>query len=987
MCCARSQITAYFSSSETVPSTYAAENKTLKSIVKKLYLTGPGPYIMFAFALAVPIIIALAYILGPGIKIDMSAESFTAKGHYVSRADDAIKAATKCTGSVECLEQKCQVLNDKSASTERHRRGFNNTDAKIAGYKHDGSATHNSVAANGLRIGLHDLWSQDNDPEESAHMRQRRAWCGVSCFSITLIYQPRGSQSNMLTPKMLQQFRKVEAATARFFYNEIGRWPNANGVDEFQSISRFIYNDAWDSLDPVLLTNDQVKERLDYASSDVGATKPGWPSPYGSAVLGFGSSPFEKQRNDDTTLDRWFTAHLRSTINVPTHPSKKALARWGDHLHSLSNVDIETNYASRKIFQYQLKHAVASDVLIAGYALAFVAFWMLLHTFSPFLTIMGILTLSLAFPPAYLIYSGVFGEEALSILTPVTLLIVIGIAIDDVFVFVDTFKQCEKGLSSELRMARTFSAAARSTLFTTVTSASAFLANYLSGIPALANFGLMTGLVIMMNYVWLVMLIPLSLGFWERHFEGWGRACCANVESTPDYEMFDQEGIEDNQATEEVQGLCMSVYKKVLRISPFAALLSTLAGVVTRHRRLVLLLYLMIFALFSGYAATLQFADKPPSMVPEGSDMEKAMSFAGMFTDYSAVGGNTRTFEAFDSKMEKRVPDNIPMEEGTFVPDPTGVCKEQQAFIQCPSAADSVRPNNSKACLELLCAAEECCEPMATCNTISEGNCGDAGMVRTNNLATTCVADCQVEECCEVLPTCEDANIMCGNRASKSQRYASGKCATLVCTFDECCEAHEQCGSAGFKCTSGETAEDGSVACKSMDCSRTECCLEHETCGVSNTTCNPSTQILALDLTSPCPSSKCRQSDCCNALQTCTNAPGMTDRCKTDGTLFTPTPDAVCSSTECKANECCFPMNCDAFGFTNCSKDHHLKDNLVQQTCVSGKGCQNSDCCGTCVSNNSQTTGLSYLFMSVHLPHVQPSASIALLFSTHPPSR
>ena len=65
---------------------------------------------------------------------------------------------------------------------------------------------------------------------------------------------------------------------------------------------------------------------------------------------------------------------------------------------------------------------------------------------------------------------------------------------------------------------RTFSAAARATLFTTVTSASAFFANYLSEIPALANFGLLTALVVCTNYIWLLMTIPVSLGIWEKWF-------------------------------------------------------------------------------------------------------------------------------------------------------------------------------------------------------------------------------------------------------------------------------------------------------------------------------------------------------------------------------------------------------------------------------------------------------------------------------------
>lgn len=52
-----------------------------------------------------------------------------------------------------------------------------------------------------------------------------------------------------------------------------------------------------------------------------------------------------------------------------------------------------------------------------------------------------------------------------------------------------------------------------------MTSASAFFANYLSEIPALANFGLLTALVICTNYVWLLMTIPVSLGAPDQPFD------------------------------------------------------------------------------------------------------------------------------------------------------------------------------------------------------------------------------------------------------------------------------------------------------------------------------------------------------------------------------------------------------------------------------------------------------------------------------------
>lgn len=81
-------------------------------------------------------------------------------------------------------------------------------------------------------------------------------------------------------------------------------------------------------------------------------------------------------------------------------------------------------------------------------------------------------------------------------LTPVTLFIVIGISIDDVFVFVDTYRAVElAGLRGRERMWATFTNAAMATFLTTLTSACAFASNCVSVVAALADFGLFTALV------------------------------------------------------------------------------------------------------------------------------------------------------------------------------------------------------------------------------------------------------------------------------------------------------------------------------------------------------------------------------------------------------------------------------------------------------------------------------------------------------------
>ena len=57
-----------------------------------------------------------------------------------------------------------------------------------------------------------------------------------------------------------------------------------------------------------------------------------------------------------------------------------------------------------------------------------------------------------AFPLGYFVYRKVFGHTNLSLLCTVTLFVVIGIGVDDIFVFTDMFVQPAKDVSLERRM-------------------------------------------------------------------------------------------------------------------------------------------------------------------------------------------------------------------------------------------------------------------------------------------------------------------------------------------------------------------------------------------------------------------------------------------------------------------------------------------------------------------------------------------------------
>ena len=108
---------------------------------------------------------------------------------------------------------------------------------------------------------------------------------------------------------------------------------------------------------------------------------------------------------------------------------------------------------------------------------------LLLTGFSPSLTLWGALAIVMCYIVALAFYRLVLHFETFSLLTIVTTFVIIGIGVDDVFVFLNTFKQSEdlEGLDTvHKRITHTILVATSATFFTSATTTIAFLANAVS---------------------------------------------------------------------------------------------------------------------------------------------------------------------------------------------------------------------------------------------------------------------------------------------------------------------------------------------------------------------------------------------------------------------------------------------------------------------------------------------------------------------------
>lgn len=138
-------------------------------------------------------------------------------------------------------------------------------------------------------------------------------------------------------------------------------------------------------------------------------------------------------------------------------------------------------YGGQQIFDHEIDKTLMADLRLAKYTLIFVAAFLFVFTrFSPYLTVAGCTSIVTPIAMAYYLFRVISGVKSVGILSGISVFIIIGIGVDDVFVFVNTFRQAHSTISLESRLSRTLVTAGKSTFFTSFTTCVAFLANYFS---------------------------------------------------------------------------------------------------------------------------------------------------------------------------------------------------------------------------------------------------------------------------------------------------------------------------------------------------------------------------------------------------------------------------------------------------------------------------------------------------------------------------
>ncbi|RMB91727.1 hypothetical protein DUI87_31957 [Hirundo rustica rustica] len=217
--------------------------------------------------------------------------------------------------------------------------------------------------------------------------------------------------------------------------------------------------------------------------------------------------------------------------------------RWEEQRHKFQNFvityvamlakqstsKVQVLYGGTDLFDYEVRRTFNNDMLLAFISSSCIAVLVyLLTSCSVFLSFFGIASIGLSCLVALFLYHVVFGIQYLGILNGVAAFVIVGIGVDDVFVFVNTYRQATHLKDLRLRMIHTIQTAGKATFFTSLTTAAAYAANIFSQIPAVHDFGLFMSLIVSCCWVAVLFTMPAALGIWTLYVSPLESSCQAS---------------------------------------------------------------------------------------------------------------------------------------------------------------------------------------------------------------------------------------------------------------------------------------------------------------------------------------------------------------------------------------------------------------------------------------------------------------------------
>eukprot|EP00929_Paragymnodinium_shiwhaense_P026491 TRINITY_DN15763_c0_g1_i8.p1 TRINITY_DN15763_c0_g1~~TRINITY_DN15763_c0_g1_i8.p1 ORF type:complete len:1151 (+),score=176.55 TRINITY_DN15763_c0_g1_i8:1807-5259(+) len=186
-------------------------------------------------------------------------------------------------------------------------------------------------------------------------------------------------------------------------------------------------------------------------------------------------------------------------------------------LHELETDHLKVYLDGDKIETFIAMTAVQHDMMWAVGSYLFVCAYATVHTRSALLAQAGLLLVLTSIPVAVATFKLVSGSDEISLMMLLSIFICIGVGSDMLFVYTDFWKQSLQHTRDPVQRLRfTYKQASASTAATTFTTCMSFMANLLSSLRPLREFGFFMGVCVVNAWLLMFLAYPALLVVGER---------------------------------------------------------------------------------------------------------------------------------------------------------------------------------------------------------------------------------------------------------------------------------------------------------------------------------------------------------------------------------------------------------------------------------------------------------------------------------------
>ncbi|XP_076442540.1 protein dispatched homolog 1-like [Babylonia areolata] len=222
---------------------------------------------------------------------------------------------------------------------------------------------------------------------------------------------------------------------------------------------------------------------------------------------------------------------IDATVNFMERKLKPLLERY------LKTEQFTFLYYNEEMMIEDAKLQGFNDMKLAIGSVIFIFGFILFHTRSLWITILGVFSILCSFVETNLIYRVVIGYDYFGFFHVLVMFVILGIGADDLFVFWDAWKASELRHFPTLayRLDETYRKSTLSMFVTSLTTMLAFLVSAISPLLAISSFGVFAAILVVIDYISVITFFPTIVVFYHLHFENKnllrcckGLKCCSH---------------------------------------------------------------------------------------------------------------------------------------------------------------------------------------------------------------------------------------------------------------------------------------------------------------------------------------------------------------------------------------------------------------------------------------------------------------------------